>query len=293
MIKLRNPRVTGFERDSNDVYWEIEPTTLDVQEYEFYVERSEAEAGPFIEIAGPLIDRYYLRDVDFPPITLNRTLFYRIKVRHPLSGRVEYSKVFDRQGEPDLIADEIVRLETLLFQEFAGTVCWLFPRRTFGQRCPQCYDPDIGVTDSNCVTCFRTGFSGGYHYPIQFFAQIDEAPVTEVAMSHDHHQQRAYTLRCPASPEFKPLDLIIDSKNRRMRVVSVHGTSRLGVRVRQEIQAVLLQPGSIEDAVPLRIDAQHLERAASRNFTNPQNPEAIGHIGDDPLAALLGRHGFK
>ncbi len=293
MISLRNVRVTGFERDWNDIYWEIAPTTDDIQEYEFYVERSEAEAGPFDEITGKMFDRYYVRDNSIPPSSLNRTLFYRIKVRQPRTGKVVYSEVVDRAGRHDLIAAEVVRLETLLFQEFVGGVCWLFPRRTFGQRCPQCWDSVLEKSlDSDCPTCFKTGFSGGYHYPVQFSAQIDESPVTEQVSVHDHNQQRMYTFRCSASPEVKPLDLFVDFKNRRMRVVQVHGTSRLGVRVRQEIQAVLLQPGSIEDAVPLKVDAASLQLTPHRNYTDPQNPEAAGKTPSDALDTLLGRYGY-
>jgi hypothetical protein len=294
VITLRNVRVTGFSRSYYDIYWEVVPTTSDLQEYEFYVERSEAEAGPWHQIAGPLIDRYYVRDNNVPLISNNRTLFYRIKVRHPMSGRVLYSDIVDRWGREDLIAAEIIRLETLLYEEFAGVLCWLFPRRTFGQRCPQCYDEVLGkVIGDSCPTCYGTGFSGGYHYPIEFWAQVDESEHTENVATHGHEQQRLYTWRCPASPDVTPLSLFIDNKNRRFRVVSVGGTSKGGVRVRQEIRAVLLQPGSIEDAIPLKVDAERLQTVPWRNYTNPQDPFTTGATPDSALDRMLGRYGYK
>ena len=295
MITLRNVRVTGFSRSYYDVYWEVAPTTSDLQEYEFYVERSEAEAGPFQEIAGPLIDRFHLRDNDVPLISSMRTLFYRIKVRHPMSGKVEYSETVDRWGQAPLIAQEIIRLETLLFQEFNGRTCWTFPRRTFGQRCPQCWDHVMQkCRDDQCPTCFKTGISGGYHYPVQFFGQIDEAELQSEITLHDHHAQKHFRLRCPASPELKPDDLLIDYKNRRMKAVKIGGTSHLGVRVRQEITLVLLQPGSIEDAVPLKVDAETLQTVGWRNYINPHNVEAITQGPfDDGMDFLLGRFGHR
>lgn len=293
MIRFTDIKVTGFSRQYYDIYWEIAPTTADIQEYTFTLERSESEAGPFNAISGDLIDRYHVRDNDVHLISSNRTFFYRVRLKHTPSGRVEYSDIADRAGKPDLIAQEILRLETLLFQEFAGGACFLFPRRTFGQRCPQCWDTVLQKTiDSKCPTCFGTGFSGGYHYPIQFFAQVDEGSITENATESDHHQQKMLTFRCPASPELKPLDLFVDFKNRRMRVVNVGGTTRLGVRVRQEVQAVLLQPGSIADAVPLDVDTEAFETAGWRNYTNPQNPEAAGVTPDSALDTLLGRFGY-
>ncbi len=294
MISLRNARVTGFSRSFYDIHWEITPTMLDIQEYEFYVERSEAEAGPWHELAGPLIDRYFLRDNSAPLISNNRTLFYRIKVRHPMTGKVEYSEIVDRWGKEDLMAAEIIRLETLLYTEFAGVLCWLFPRRTFGQRCAQCWDDVLGKRlDDSCPTCYGTGFSGGYHYPIEFWAQVDDSEHTENLAQHSHDQQRMITWRCPASPDVTPLSLFIDNKNRRFRVVSVGGTMKGGVRVRQEVRAVLLQPGSIEDTVPLKVDTKELQAVPWRNYTNPQDPFEAGATPDDALDRMLGRHGYQ
>lgn len=294
MISLRNLRVTGFSRASYDIFWEIAPTTLDVQEYEFYVERSEAEAGPFHVIAGPLIDRYFVRDNAVPLISNNRTIFYRVRVRHPMTGKEVTSPTVDRWGTQDLIAAEIIRVETLLFTEFAGVLCWIFPVRTFGQRCPQCWDDVLGKRlDDSCATCYGTGFSGGYHYPMEFWAQLDESEMTENIAQHGHEQQRLCTFRCPASPDITPMSILIDHKNRRFRVISVGGTSKGGVSVRQEIRAVLLQPGSIEDAIPLQVDAERLQTVPWRNYTNPQDPFEAGATPDAMLDRMLGRHGYK
>ena len=71
MLKVANIKVRSFSIEYLDLTWEIENTTEDIQEYSFYVERSEAEAGPWKTIAGPLIDKYFLRDNDTPPIFLS------------------------------------------------------------------------------------------------------------------------------------------------------------------------------------------------------------------------------
>ena len=294
MITLRNTRVSGFDRDSNDISWEVEPTTLDIQEFEFSVERSESEAGPFVAIIERLIDRYFVRDNDLPTTSHIRVLFYRIKVRHPLSGREEYSEIVSRRGSLDLLGQEVARLESVAFREYMGCLAWLFPVRTFGQRCPQCWDSVMRKSlMARCPTCYGTGFSGGYHYPIQFYAQLDESPEGSQRSMHQNSEQKVQRFRCPTSPAVKEDDLFIDSRNRRMRVMQVHGTTRLNVRLRQEVDAVLLPAGSIEDSIPLRVDSASLELAAYRNFTNPQNPEAAGSMGGDDLNSLLSRYGFS
>ncbi len=290
MIEFQNERVVSFSLEYQDVYWEIGPTSDDIQEYQFYVQRSEAEAGPWIDIAGPLIDRYYLRDNSFPAISYNRTLFYRIKALHQATGKEIYSKVFDRDGEEPLLAAEIIRTEKVLFEEFVGRKCWLFPRRTFGQRCPSCYDEVLQKrTDESCPTCWGTTFSGGYHYPVAIWAQIDEPERTEQVTVEDHRTVMYYGLRCNPSPDIKPLDLIIDHKNRRFRVVSVSGTSHLGVTVRQEVKLVTIQRGSIEDKIPLQVNAADEALVPSRVFTNPQCLESA----EEPLLpSILGPYGY-
>lgn len=291
MIKFRNERVLSFELDYLEVMWEIEPTADDVQEYQFFVERSEAEAGPWLQIAGPMVDVYRFRDNSTPQITTNaRSLFYRVKAKHSPSGKEIYSKVFDQEGEISLLAQEMVRLERVLFEEFVATKCWVFPRRTFGQKCPNCYDPVMEkIIDDQCPTCWNTGFSGGYHYPISFWAQIDSPEQTEQVTLEDHRRVLYFTLRCGPSPALKPLDLIIDHQNRRMRVVSVSGTSRLGVTVRQEVRLVQIQRGSIEDRIPLKVDVAKVKRFPEREFTNPHTLEA----SEPDIASIFGAYGYK
>lgn len=290
MITVKNDRVVSFSREYFDIYWEIEPTTEDIQEYAFYVERSEAEGGPWDVIAGPLIDRYYVRDNSVFTITAHRVYFYRIRVLHLPSGREYTTGEIDRAGKEDLIASEIVRRERVLYEEFVGVKCWVFPRRTFGQRCPQCYDDVLGKrTQESCPLCFGSTFSGGYHYPVEFFAQIDDPGDAEQVFMEDHRQTRVFGLRMNPSPAIRPMDLLIDHQNRRFRIVSVEGTTRLGVAVRQEAKMVEIQKGSIEDRVPLRIDPAVTVLVSQRNFTNPQNPDSADpSVDTDSWFSLYG-----
>jgi hypothetical protein len=291
MIKLRNERVVSFTREYYDIYWEVEPTTEDLQEYQFFVERSESEGGPWIPISGAMIDRYYLRDNTIPAISANRLMFYRIRVYHPSSGREFTSKIIDRERDLDIVATEMVRLERVLFEEFTGVQCWLLPRRTFGQRCPQCYDDVLGKrTQDFCPTCYNTTFSGGFHYPISFWAQVDRPESAEQASIEDHRQTKYFVMRCGPSPFIKPMDVIIDHVNRRHRVLSVGGTTRLGSPVHQEIRTVEVQRGSIEDRYPLKIDLETVKLRPSRNYYVPHNLEAADVEFD--LDAVLGPYRY-
>lgn len=290
MLHIINERVISFSIDYLDVYWEIKPTTEDIQDYSFYVERSEAEAGPWDPLTGPLVDTFYYRDSNIPAITTTRTLFYRIKIVNRLTGDTTYSAIVDRVGKPDVYASEIIKLENVMFTELVGVRAWIFPVKTFGQRCPECWDDVLQKRSSDsCRTCWRTGFSGGYHNPIQVWCQVESPPEeTEYVspMKEDHRQVNYLNVRLGPSPDVKPLDLIVDHLNRRMRVFSVGGTTRFGVTVRQELKCVQIQKGSIEDAIPLQIP-QNLLLVPKRNF-NQSTEETNADYND-----ILGIYGYK
>lgn len=290
MLTIVNERVWSFSLDYLDIFWEIKSTTEDVQDYSFYVERSEAEAGPWDVISGRLIDTFYYRDAAIPAISVNRTLFYRIKVVHNVSKDTAYSLIIDRKGRPDAYASEIIKLENVMFSELTGVRAWVFPVKTFGQRCPSCWDDILQKrTTDSCRTCWGTGFSGGYHNPIQVWAQVDDPPEsTEYIspMKDDHRQVNYLNVRMGPSPDVKPMDLIIDHLNRRMRVFSVGGTNRFGVTVRQEIKCLQVQKGSIEDLIPLNI-ASDTDLVPKRNF------KVTSTLDTKEYKDILGIYGYK
>jgi hypothetical protein len=292
VISVRRERAVSFSIDYLDIYWEIEPTLEDVQEYEFYLERSEAENGPWIRIAGPLVDRYHVRDNNTFQISANRVLYYRIITRHIATDTTVVGDPFDQKGRPTVMAQEIIRLENVLFSEFVGSRVWIFPRRTFGQRCPQCYDDVLQRRiDDSCPTCWGTSFSGGYHYPVETWAQIDEPPeATEQALLEDHRQTYYFALRTGPTPELKPLDLVIDYQNRRYRIISVGGTSRFSAGVRQEVKMLRIQRGAIEDAIPLRIPTTRTNFLPIREFESAATLESAKLPG---LDTLLGAYGVR
>ena len=290
MLTIVNEKVRSFSIDYLDIFWEVKSTTEDIQDYSFYVERSEAEAGPWDQIAGPLVDTFYCRDSAIPSISTNRTLFYRIKVEHNVSKAVSYSAIADRHGRPDAYASEIIKLENVMFSELTGVRSWVFPIRTFGQRCPECWDDVLQKRQSDsCRTCWRTGFSGGYHHPIQVWCQIDNPPEqTEYLspMRDDHRQVNYFNVRMGPSPDVKPLDMIVDHLNRRFRVFSVGGTARFGVTVRQEIKCVQIQKGAIEDAIPLSVP-NSLDLVPKRSF------KVSSEMSNARIKDVLGLYGYK
>jgi hypothetical protein len=287
VITVTDVRVGSFTLEYLDVTWAIVPTTEDLQEYTFTLERAEADFGPWTAITPALIDRYYVRDNEVHLHSTTRQYFYRVRVTHTPTGETTTTAPVTVEGALPLDAAEIVRLEAVQFQEVIGTRFWLFPVRTFGQRCPQCWDKLLArKTDDRCPVCWGTTFSGGYHYPVAFWGQMDPTEQSDQVTSTTHLQTERTRMRCGPSPYLKSGDLVVDYQNHRFRVTQVSATRRLGRAVHQEAAMVRISKGSIEDRVPLQVDANTVTVAPPRVFTNPQTLEAATTLTLESLYGL-------
>lgn len=283
-LKFTDVKVRTFSLDFNEVLWEIEATTLDPNDFQFYVLRSESPEGPFDILAGPFEDRYRYIDNQINPLHQQRQIYYRIRsVSKKDSTNVVETESVIQYPDVDLIAAEIQRAERIVWNEFAGRICFLFPARTFGQRCNDCYDGPAqgkGFTSAkrstHCLTCYDTGFVRGYFDPIQISVQID--PTTDALQNHPivQQQQAGTRARMPNYPLLKPRDLVIEAENKRWRVVTVTPTERLRSVVHQELTLKELERSEIEYQLPIRIDdLRNLEPSPLRNFTNPQDIDSL------------------
>lgn len=291
MINVTKISVRSFDLDHLDIFWEIDRVAgprrdedrHEIFDYEFYVLRSgDSAVGPYSTIAGPFRDQYMMRDIQVSLIHKWREYYYKIRVVHVPSGETkEFGPAASLSPEPDLIAAEIIRQEDVLFREFIGRKCWLFPKRTFGPLCT-CYDTTLQRrTRSGHALCYDTGFLGGFLNPIEVYVQIDPHGKSTQSTSLGELQQNDTVGRMISFPPVSPKDILVEAENRRWRVLAVTPTQRLRANVRQELRLHEIPKSDIEYDLPVRLDAlQNLEPAAERNFTNPQNIEKDGDYSD-------------
>jgi len=283
-LEFKNLLVRGFSLDFLEVTWEIENTTLDVHDFQLVIFRSESPIGPWDPVGGPFEDRYRFVDNGVNLLDRWRQIYYKIvSTEKADTTNVEESDAFTFHAEPDLIAAEIQRLERLVWEEFAGRRCFIFPVRTFGQRCPHCYDGSDkgkGHTSqrqrSHCLTCYGTTYVRGYFDPIEIFIQIDPSAKSNQVLPMAERQQSDTSARLPNFPLVKPRDIIVETENRRWRVVRMTPTERLRSVVHQELVLHEIAKGDIEFQLPIRVeDLRDFEPSPGRNFTNPQNLEGF------------------
>lgn len=286
-------KVTSLSKDYLDLTWEITTSNLDPHDFTFIVERSESQYGPFDQICEPFSDKYMFRDVIVNLFHRWRQYWYRLRITRKSDSQVAYTEAAQLSAQPDLIAQEVRRTELILFREHIGRKCWVFPVRTFGQRCPACWDQvSKQRTISQCLTCYDTSYVSGYLDPVEAYIQLDPTPKhIEVNQLVETQQQNA-SARMPYFPTVKPRDIIVESENRRWRVERVSTTRRLQVVLHQELVLHGIPSSDIEYQLPINLDDVHsFEASPEREFTNPHDLE--GHDGANWFTDMLKGHGYR
>ena len=277
-LKIEDLRVRSLDVDFHEVSWKVCSTTLDVFDYTFQVLRSEGPEGPYDPISEEFQDQYLFVDNNIAKFHEHRQFYYKLRVRNRLTGEeVEHGPV-QHAPEADLIATELRKHMNLLFREFIGRRCWVLPIRTFGTRCPDCWDATLQkVTKSQCFTCFATGFTGGFLRPIEAWVSIDPTPKAEQNTGVGPLQQKDTTARMGFWPPLKPRDIIIEPENLRWRVNTITTTQQLRAPVHQEIGIHRIPSSDIEYRVELELDKalKDMWLGPARNFSNPHSLEGF------------------
>lgn len=271
-------RVRSLDVDFKELTWTLRPNTEDIFDYTFQVLRSEGPEGPFIAISQEMTDEYLYVDNEVLKGHEYRAYYYKIRVVEVSTKEVKEFGPVHHTPDPDLIATELRKHMNLLFREFVGRRCWVLPVRTFGARCTQCWDKTLKKkTKSGCLTCYDTGFAGGYLRPIESWVSVDPSPKTEQQSAVGPQQQKNTTARMGFWPPLKPNDIIVEPENKRWRVVSITHTEQLRAPVHQELQLHKIPSSDIEYRYELNFGAalKDLWLLPARQTSNPHNLEAF------------------
>ena len=274
MLRVVNIRVLSLDSDYLDVLWEVEDTSEDIQDFQFEVLRSEGPGGPWDPVTPKFQDVYLYRDAEAPRLRSDHLLYYKIRVTQVSSGdtRVypETANGVAQIAETDLEGAEIANRFKLLLQEYTGRVVWVFPIRTFGQRC-DCFDPNTDrKSRSQCLTCFDTGYVGGFHAPIQTRAQFNPHGIKKRPGTIADYDPTNTSARFSNYPLLKPRDIVVEAENKRWRVSTVRSTERLRAPIHQEVFLHLVPPTDIEYRLPVNVDLSAVQVSPARQFDNPQ-----------------------
>ncbi len=273
-LKIVRLLVRSLDTTVMEVTWETDSSQVDVLDYTFQVLRSESGEGPFEPITAGFEDRYIFVDRRVPSSDIFRQLWYKLRVRHKASDDFIDIGPVSQEADPDLVAQAIRRMEQTAFTQVIGRKCWLFPKRTFGTRCTNCWDAKLGAKKkTTCVSCYDTSYIRGYLNPIEIWVQIDPVAKAVQIQQLIKDQQQLTSARMTFYPLVKPGDVLIEIENKRWRVVGVQTTERLRAPIKQELTLRLIQPSDIEYKLPLNFDValKDIQVSPGRMFTNPHN----------------------
>lgn len=273
-LKITRLLVRSLDTTVMEVTWETDSSTVDVLDYTFQVWRSESSEGPFEPVTQEFEDRFIFVDRQIPSSYLFRQLWYRLRVRRKSDNSILDVGPKAQEAEIDLFGQAIRRMEQTAFTQVFGRKCWLFPRRTFGTRCTNCWDPQLSAKKrANCVSCYDTSYIRGYLNPIEVWVQIDPVAKAVQVQAIQKDQQQLTTARMTFYPAVKPADVLVEIENKRWRVVGVQTTERLRAPIKQELTLRLIQPTDIEYKLPLNFDKalKDIQVSPGRMFTNPHN----------------------
>ena len=251
MLEFNDLEVSVYNLDYLVVSWSIKPTTETISDYRFSVWRSNNPDGDFRQIVDDLDSVFVYKDADVKLKSKWRKYYYKVKITAvpPAVLDPHFSDEIGPESndkEPDAIAVEIVRRNELLLKNFVGVPTNVFIRRTWGQRCPECWDVIKNrKLKSQCSVCYNTGFVGGFHTPVE--TQVNFNPSPEMIRSASFEMQPDQTAGwCSNYPPLSPRDIIVEDGRKRWRVVNVSKTEKLRTMVHQVLQLVRINQNDIE-----------------------------------------------
>jgi hypothetical protein len=284
VITITNIQVRSFDLGYLDLYWDVSPCHEDVNNYEFVVEKSDNELGPYYDLTVPFVDRYHIRDstVSGQHAYYNK-IYYRVRVQE--RGDTSNSRTFPDIGgaklaaKPDLAALEMARINNLKLKEFIGRKVWIFPRRKSGQRCGTCFD-EVSQRKllSNCSTCFGTGWVGGYHAPVEAYALIVTPNEQTIHANIGNINLENTSMMLGNYPEISEGDVVVEAENIRWRVAAtISKVAKARALIRQQAPIHRIPKSDIEFMLPMNLTSDELKDlvvSPARNYTNPQTIES-------------------
>lgn len=266
---VRNIRVYTLNPDYITVEWELEPTTLDLAQYSVEVWRGESEGGPYQRVSLTMnsADIFDFQDRAVNLLSKWRNFYYRIRVidrdskgEHLDFGSTPWRQVLTgedpggvvMEAPPDLLALESIRRFNLVLREFGGRRVLASVQRTWGQRCPNCWDNlKRRRIKSHCQTCFDTGLLGGYFQPMEAWCMKPPHQVRAQLTSLFELQADDRVMWFSRYPRLKPRDLVTSIDGDRFRVIQINRSEKAWTLTRQTVQLRRLSRDQVEYQIPI------------------------------------------
>ena len=251
------------------IQWDlIQPT--ENGSYTFIIQRSGSIDGPWETLQAGLQNSFnYIDDLTNQPYlpedgkahlySLQREIYYKVQVIPP-SGCINAATSEAHGLETELapiqrgLRRRLRYDEQILFKKHNGVRLALLKRRSWGERCTECYDPTTRATMKEyCSTCYGTSFIGGYWNPVITWGRINTPKNVQAQTTEKGKKEAApHVITLLDVPILQDKDLIVEiSTNLRHEVRNQRQTELRRRSVHQQVTTSLLTHDAIEYTIPV------------------------------------------
>lgn len=275
--------VIGREPPQILVRWSLKPTRVKLDDFEFYIDRGDAEpqrpafqhvdidgnpieddSAPsssnenLAQIAGPInaLDFYEFRDFTMTDRNINKQFHYRVRCRKISTQEEIATPTFTWDGIMDNVGLYIIDELNFLLEDSTGVPCFMHVRRRNGVLCGNCFDKISGKRlRSNCNVCYGTNWEGGFYKPLDGYVDFSPSPNATLIQEWGETQPNETDVLMSNYPQLSPGDLIRELRRQRLwRVVRIKETEKRRVPMMQFVRVVELNPKDIEHQIPYDSD---------------------------------------
>lgn len=225
----------------------------------FNVYFSETEDSGFEKLNAAPIDGTYLLDTGTQEYRKFNRGFYIVEAilldkNHAVIRSMSKSWETSQHGWVNLRSTEIQRREQILLRKFNGSQTYLFRRKTYGIRCPNCWDKNVEkVVRDNCPVCVGTGFKGGYFEPAPCYVQYDPTPNVLARTYFGKFEPSEISGWTISLPEIRPDDILLRIGDWSVfRIDNMMPTTLQSNPVRQILKMVQLPKSDVENELVTR-----------------------------------------
>lgn len=226
--------------------WGGAPATLGTTAHIYFGRSGSGEAEKVAEVeagAGLFLHELNATQRKWPAFE------YRVRIV-TADGATAYDKTVGVSRKKDPLGLALSDQVRKIVQQVTGIPVWFLSKKTWGDRCPTCFDEVRQRTgQGHCATCFGTTFTGGYGAPLPTHVsfspnqeQIQQAGFAEIEPSQA-------TIYLSHWPNLSVGDLLIEEDNRRWRVIQVQNTERLRTTFHQMAVVDEVESTSIEFSI--------------------------------------------
>lgn len=204
----------------------------------FNVYKSEIEDGEFVKINHTPIEEPIFKDTTTRQFSKSDQGFYIVEAVLPDTRRVQsLPSTWEnaRTHWVELRAIEVQRREWILLTKFVGVKSFVLRRKTYGQRCRECWDFYLEkLLKDKCETCLGTSYEGGYFKALETYLQYDPNPKQYIYQYFGGWEPTNLSAWTISFPDINPRDLLYRIADGAMFLIEeVSGTALQASTVRQ------------------------------------------------------------